>query len=69
MQAAGISPQHFVSFFKKIKQVDTIAGDIPEIFRTHPLTDDRIERVAAANEPNDIFKFDMDWNKVKLGLN
>jgi len=69
MQAAGISPQHFVSFFKKIKQVDTIAGDIPEIFRTHPLTDDRIERVSAASEPNDIFKFDMDWNKVKLGLN
>jgi len=36
MQAAGISPQHLASFFKKIKQLDSASGDIPEIFRTHP---------------------------------
>lgn len=68
MQAAGISPQHLVSFFKKIKQLDSVAGDIPEIFRTHPLTDDRIERVATAKEPKELFTFDLDWSKVKQAL-
>ncbi|MCK5829590.1 MAG: M48 family metallopeptidase [Methylococcales bacterium] len=68
MQAAGISPQHLVTFFKKIKELDSATGDIPEIFRTHPLTDDRIKRVAAAADPEQIFKFNIDWNKVKKGV-
>jgi len=68
MQAAGISPGHLASFFKKIKELDSATGDIPEIFRTHPLTDDRINRVAAADEPKQVFEFDLDWEKVKKGV-
>jgi Zn-dependent protease with chaperone function len=68
MQAAGISPRHLSSFFKKIRELDSASGDIPEIFRTHPLTDDRIERVSAADEPEQIFEFDLDWQKVKQGV-
>lgn len=68
MQAAGISPGHLDSFFKKIKELDSATGDIPEIFRTYPLTDDRINRVAAADEPKQVFEFDLDWEKVKKGV-
>ncbi len=68
MQAAGISPQHLVSFFNKIKELDSVTGDIPEIFRTHPLTDERIKRVSAADEPNQVFEFDLDWEEVKMGV-
>jgi len=68
MQAAGISPQHMASFFNKIKQLDSVTGDIPEIFRTHPLTEDRIKRVAAADEPRQIVAFELDWEKVKQGV-
>jgi len=68
MQAADISPKHLVSFFNKIKELDSATGDIPEIFRTHPLTDERIKRVSAAAEPNQSFEFDLDWGKVKKGL-
>ena len=65
MQAAGLSPQHLAAFFNTIKQQDSIAGDIPEIFRTHPLTDERIERVTTADEPELLFTYDLDWHKVK----
>lgn len=65
LQAAGISPQHLAAFFNKIKALDSMTGDIPEIFRTHPLTDERIKRVAAAKEPKQIFKFEIDWKGVK----
>ncbi len=68
MQAAGISPQHFVAFFKKIKQLNSVAGDIPEILSTHPLTDKRIERVAAAQEPQYKFTFDINWDRIKQEL-
>jgi Zn-dependent protease with chaperone function len=68
LQAAGISPQHFVTFFKKIKQLNSVAGDIPEILSTHPLTDKRIERVAAAQEPQYKFTFDFNWDRVKQKL-
>ena len=68
MQAAGISPQHLVSFFNKIKEIDSATGDIPELFRTHPLTDERIKRVAAADEPKQVYKFELDWAKVKKGV-
>ncbi len=65
MQAAGISPQYLATFFEKIKDIDSVTGNIPEVFRTHPLTDDRIERVADAAEPEQVFEFDIDWEKVK----
>ena len=68
MQAAGISPQHLISFFKKIKELDSATGDIPELFRTHPLTDERIKRVASAGEPKQTFEFNLDWAKVKKGV-
>jgi Zn-dependent protease with chaperone function len=68
MQAAGISPQNFVAFFKTLKQLNSVAGDIPEIFSTHPLTDERIERVASADEPDKVFTFDLDWDGVKQRL-
>jgi len=68
MLAAGISPQHFVTFFKTLKQQDSVAGDVPEIFSTHPLTDERIERVSAAKKPDKKFTFDLDWNGVKQEL-
>ena len=65
LQAAGISPQYLATFFEKIKDIDSVTGNIPEVFRTHPLTDDRIERVADAAEPEQVFEFDIDWEKVK----
>ncbi len=65
MTAAGLSPQNLAAFFEKIQQADTISGNIPELFQTHPLTDERIKRVSAAAEPQQAFKFDMDWNNVK----
>jgi len=68
MTAAGLSPQHLAAFFEKIQNADAISGSIPELFQTHPLTDDRIKRVSAAAEPQAVFKFDMDWDKVKQNL-
>jgi Zn-dependent protease with chaperone function len=68
MQAAGLSPQNFVAFFKTLQQLDSVAGDIPEIFRTHPLTDERMERVAAAKEPKQLFSFKLNWERVKQDL-
>jgi len=68
MQAAGLSPKHLAAFFKTIKELDSVSGDIPELLRTHPLTDDRIKRVAAAKEPKKIFEFDLEWDKVKKGV-
>ncbi len=68
LQAAGISPQHFVAFFKTIKQLNSVAGDMPEIFSTHPLTEERMAHVAAAQEPQYVFSFDIDWNEVKQQL-
>lgn len=65
MSAAGLSPRHLAAFFEKIQQADAISGTIPELFQTHPLTDDRIKRVSAAAEPQHVFKFDMDWDNVK----
>ncbi|QPK62417.1 M48 family metallopeptidase [Methylomonas sp. LL1] len=65
MTAAGLSPQHLAAFFEKIQKADSISGDIPELFQTHPLSEERIKRVSAAAEPKQTFKFDMDWYKVK----
>lgn len=69
MTAAGLSPKHLAAFFEKIQTADTLTGNIPELFQTHPLTDERIKRVAAATDPEQTFTFDMDWDKVKQGLN
>ncbi|HIE77900.1 MAG TPA: M48 family metallopeptidase [Candidatus Thioglobus sp.] len=66
--AAGISPQYLASFFETIKKLDSTEGSIPEIFRTHPLTDERIKRVAGAGEPMHVFDFDIEWDKVKQAL-
>ncbi len=68
MQAAGISPKYFVAFFEKIKQINSVAGDIPEILSTHPLTDKRVEHVTAAQEPQYKFSFDLDWDRIKQEL-
>lgn len=65
MTAAGMSPQHLAAFFEKIQKADAITGNIPELFQTHPLTDERIKRVTAAAEPAQPFKFDMDWDTLK----
>jgi Zn-dependent protease with chaperone function len=68
MIAAGLSPQNLAAFFEKIQQADAISGNIPELFQTHPLTDERIKRVSAAAEPQQVFTFDIDWDKVKQNL-
>lgn len=65
MTAAGLSPKNLAAFFEKIQKADSITGNIPELFQTHPLTDERIKRVADAVEPEQAFKFDIDWGKVK----
>jgi len=65
MTAAGLSPQHLAAFFAKIQKADTLTGDIPELFQTHPLTDERIKRVSAAAEPAQPFNFDLDWDAIK----
>jgi len=65
MSAAGLSPKHLATFFEKIAKADAITGNIPELFQTHPLTDDRIERVEQAAEPEQLFTFAMDWDEVK----
>lgn len=68
MTAAGLSPKHLADFFEKIQKADSISGDIPELFQTHPLTDERIERVSAETDPEQAFKFDVDWDEVKHRL-
>ena len=65
MAAAGMSPQNLAAFFEKIQKADAITGNIPELFQTHPLTDERIKRVTAAAEPVQPFQFDMDWEALK----
>lgn len=65
MRAAGISPQNLAGFFEKIKQTDKVSGNIPALFQTHPLNDERIKYVTAAPEPDQPFRFAMDWEKVK----
>ncbi len=69
LQAAGISPQYMVSFFEKLHKVeDAVSGNIPEIFRTHPLTEERIQQLKNAQEPLDTFAFDLAWEGVKKAL-
>jgi beta-barrel assembly-enhancing protease len=65
LTAACLSPKHLAAFFEKIQKADSITGNIPELFQTHPLTDERIKRVAKAAEPEQTFKFEMDWNQAK----
>ncbi|WP_150050128.1 M48 family metallopeptidase [Methylomonas rhizoryzae] len=65
MSAAGLSPKHLATFFEKLPKADALTGSIPQLFQTHPLTDDRIERVAQATEPEQLFTFAMDWDEVK----
>ncbi|WP_445370747.1 M48 family metallopeptidase [Methylomonas sp. HW2-6] len=68
MTAAGLSPQNLAAFFKKIQTADTLNGSIPVLLQTHPLTEERIQRVTAAAEPAQPFLFEMDWGKVKQGI-
>ncbi|MCK9605752.1 MAG: M48 family metallopeptidase [Methylomonas sp.] len=68
MTAAGLSPQNLAAFFEKIQKADALTGNIPELFQTHPLTDERIKRVSSAAEPAQPFTFDMDWQQVKHGV-
>ena len=68
MNAAGLSPRNLAAFFEKIQKADVVTGNIPALFQTHPLTDERIKRVSAATEPAQPFKFDMDWEQVKRGI-
>lgn len=65
MTAAGLSPRHLAAFFEKIQKADALTGNIPELFQTHPLTDERIKRVSAAAEPAQPFNFDLDWDTIK----
>lgn len=68
MTAAGLSPRHLAAFFEKIQKADALTGNIPELFQTHPLTDERIKRVASTTEPEHPFNFELDWDKVKQGI-
>ncbi len=51
-----------------IKQLESVVGDIPETFRTHPYTNERVKRVASAKGSKELFTFDQDWSKVKQRL-
>lgn len=68
MTAAGLSPRQLAGFFEKFQKADTVSGDIPELFQTHPLTEDRIKRFAEAGEPEKVFRFEVDWNRVQQRL-
>ncbi len=68
LQAASISPTYLAQFFEKIEKADALTGDIPELFRTHPVTEDRIERVKQASEPVQPYHFDMNWPAVKKAV-
>ncbi|MCQ8104595.1 M48 family metallopeptidase [Methylomonas sp. SURF-2] len=68
MTAAGLSPRHLAAFFEKIQKADELTGNIPELFQTHPLTDERSKRVSAAAEPEQVFQFDLDWELVKQAI-
>lgn len=68
MTAAGIAPRHLAAFFETIRKQDTISGAIPELLQTHPLTDERIQRVSAAAEPESVYHFELDWAGVKQRL-
>lgn len=68
LQQAGISPSHLAAFFEKIKQVDAATGSIPAMLRTHPVTEERIKRVASAEEPAQAFQFELDWPALQKRL-
>ena len=51
-----------------IKQLEFVAGDIPEVFRALPYTNERTESVVSAKESKELFTFDLDWSKVKQCL-
>ncbi len=68
LQAASISPAYLAHFFEKIEKADAVTGDIPELFRTHPVTEDRINRVKQSTEPTRPYHFDMDWPAVKKAV-
>ncbi len=65
LQAAGISPKHLVTFFDKIKQLDKVSDNVPAIFLTHPLTDERMQSVADAEEPTRINPLDVNWEEIQ----
>ncbi len=63
--SAGISPSHFISFFEILKNDAGLSSDsIPEMLSTHPLTDKRIERLSAAQEPDTLQPFNIDWDSA-----
>lgn len=68
LRKAGISPSHLAAFFDRIKKTDKLSGDIPELFRTHPLTEERANRVASAEEPAEPFHFELDWPALQKRL-
>lgn len=68
LQKAGISPHHLADFFEKIKKADVATGSVPALLRTHPMTEERIKHVAGAEEPSQLFHFELDWPAVQKNL-
>lgn len=68
MSAAGLTPKNLAAFFEKIQKADTLSGNIPELFQTHPLTDERIKHVSEAAEPTQAFHFDIDWQQINNAI-
>ena len=68
LREAGISPSHLAAFFDKIKQADAVSGNVPELFRTHPLTENRVSQLAGAIEPAQLYHFELDWPAVQQRL-
>lgn len=65
LTAAEIAPSNLAAFFEKIKHVEGASGNVPALLRTHPMTDERIGHVSAAEQPAEPYRFPLDWAGVK----